>query len=189
MLNYLQIIDCTIFRKQKSRNSIPYPEIMQFLAKRNISINWFFLGQLPESLVDTTSNYIILNYQKAITATAGAGGINDVIDPTPIIIDKQFLNHINSSYKYTEILKVSGDSMEPDIQENSLILIDRSKTDINTPGVYVVNTLDGLVIKKIAIVNADKVMLESINKEYKTLRIHINDIKIVGMVCGVLNKV
>ena len=150
---------------------------MQFLAKRNISINWFFIGQLPESLVDSTSNYLILNYQKTIT-TDGAGGINDVIDPTPIIIDKQFLDHINSSYKYTEILKVSGDIMEPDIQENSLIFIDRSKTDINTSGVYVVNTLDGLVIKKIAIVNADKVMLESINKEYKTLRIHINDIKI-----------
>ena len=27
------------FRKQKARNSIPYYEIMSFLAKRNISIN------------------------------------------------------------------------------------------------------------------------------------------------------
>jgi repressor LexA len=183
-------LDRTILRKQKSRNSIHYPEIMQFLAKRNISINWFFFGQLPESLVDSTSNYIILNYQKTITATAGAGGINDVIDPTPLIIDKQLLNHINSSYKYTEILKVTGDSMEPDIQENSLIFIDKSKIDINTPGVYVVNTLDGVLIKKIKICdnNCDILMLESINKEYKTIQIHINDVEIVGKVCGVLGK-
>lgn len=32
------------FRKQKARGSIPYPEIMSFLAKRNISINWFFFN-------------------------------------------------------------------------------------------------------------------------------------------------
>jgi phage repressor protein C with HTH and peptisase S24 domain len=162
---------------------------MQFLAKRNISINWFFFGQLPESLVDSTSNYIILNYQKTITATAGAGGINDVINPTPIVIDKQFLDYINSSYKCTEVLKVFGDSMEPIIQENSLIFVDRSKTDINIPGVYVVNTLDGLMIKKVSFVNDDVIMLESLNKNYETLQMSIDDVEIVGMVCGVFMKV
>ncbi|MGB6329659.1 MAG: hypothetical protein WBF48_12110 [Halarcobacter sp.] len=40
------------FRKAKARGSIPYYEIMSFLAKRNISINWFFFNQLPESLVE-----------------------------------------------------------------------------------------------------------------------------------------
>ena len=52
------------FRKQKTRNSILYFEIMSFLAIRNISINWFFFNQLPESLIENTSNYIILKYQK-----------------------------------------------------------------------------------------------------------------------------
>lgn len=32
------------FRQEKRRGSLPYYEIMQFLAKRNISINWFFFG-------------------------------------------------------------------------------------------------------------------------------------------------
>jgi len=181
-------INYDIFRKQKSRNSIHYLEIMQFLAKRNISINWFFFGQLPESLVDSTSNYIILNYQKTITATAGAGGINDQIDSTPVVIDKVFLNHINSSYKYTELLSVTGDSMEPDIKENSLIFIDRSKIDINTPGVYVINTLDGVLIKKVSILNNDKIMLESFNKEYETLQVSADDVEVVGRVCGVFIK-
>ena len=64
------------FRKQKARGSIPYYEIMSFLAKRNISINWFFFNQLPESLIENTSNYIILKYQKNIIGSAGAGAIN-----------------------------------------------------------------------------------------------------------------
>ena len=54
------------FRKQKTRNSILYFEIMSFLAIRNISINWFFFNQLPESLIENTSNYIILKYQKIL---------------------------------------------------------------------------------------------------------------------------
>lgn len=47
------------------------------------------------------------------------------------------------------------------------------------------------MIKKISICdnNCDNVMLESINKEYKTLQMSINDVEIVGRVCGVLIKV
>ena len=106
------------FRKQKARSSIPYYEIMSFLAKRNISINWFFFNQLPESLIDNTSNYIILKYQKNVIGSAGAGAINYSINSEPLIIDKMLLNYINSSYKYTEIIKVFGESMNPLIRDN-----------------------------------------------------------------------
>ena len=78
------------FRKQKARNSIPYYEIMSFLAIRNISINWFFFNQLPESLIENTSNYIILKKKKNIIGSVGAGAINYSIDTEPLIIDKQF---------------------------------------------------------------------------------------------------
>ena len=57
-------INYDVFRKAKQYNRVLYWEIMQFLAKRNISINWFFFNQLPESLIENTSNYIILKYQK-----------------------------------------------------------------------------------------------------------------------------
>ena len=81
--------------------------------------------------------------------------------------------------------------MEPIIHKNSLIFVDKRKTDINTPGVYVINTLDGVVIKQIKICdkNCDFVMLKSINKEYKTMQININDVEIIGKVCGILIKV
>lgn len=74
-------IDYDRFRKQKSRNGlVPYPEIMIFLAKRKISINWFFFNQLPETLIEATSDYIILKYQKSIIASAGGGAIKKQAD-------------------------------------------------------------------------------------------------------------
>ncbi|ADG92761.1 putative phage repressor [Arcobacter nitrofigilis DSM 7299] len=181
-------IEETNFRKQKHRNSIPYFEIMSFLAKRNISINWFFFNQLPESLIESTSNYIILKYQRTVTASAGGGAINYELDSTPLVIDKQLLDHINSRYKYTEVIKVFGESMEPDIKDESLVFIDKSKTDINSTGVYLINTNDGLYIKCIKVEN-DKVILKSNNQAFDDITLHIDDVDIVGRVCGVLVKV
>ncbi|MGE3300653.1 MAG: helix-turn-helix transcriptional regulator, partial [Arcobacter sp.] len=172
------------FRKQKARNSIPYYEIMSFLAKRNISINWFFFNQLPESLIENTSNYIILKYQKNVIGSAGGGAINYEINPEPLIIDKQLLDHINCSYKYTEVLQVFGESMEPDIKDGSLIFVDKSKKEIDNKGIYVINTKDGLYIKLIK-VNNDKVILKSNNPNFSDLIYNISDMNVIGKVCGV----
>lgn len=181
-------IEYSKFRKQKSRGTIPYFEIMSFLAKRKISINWFFFNQLPESLIGETSNYIILKYQRTATASAGGGAINYEIDPSPMVIDKQFLDYINSSYKYTEVLKVFGESMEPDIKDGSLVFIDKSQRSINRTGVYVVSSSDGLYIKNIT-QTQNKINLKSTNKLYSNLTYNIDEIKIVGKVSGVLVRI
>lgn len=174
------------FRKQKARSSIPYYEIMSFLAKRNISINWFFFNQLPESLIENTSNYIILKYQKNIIGSAGGGAINYSINSEPLIIDKQLLNHINSSYKYTELLQVFGESMEPDIKDGSLIFVDKSKKDINDKDIYLINTIEGIFVKKLKIVN-NRYYMKSINIVFNEIELNLFDI--IGTVKGILVKV
>ena len=174
------------FRKQKARNSISYYEIMSFLAKRNISINWFFFNQLPESLIDNTSNYIILKYQRNIIGSAGAGAINYSINSEPLIIDKELLNYINSSYKYTEIIKVFGDSMSPLIKDNSLIFIDTSIKDIKDKSTYAVNIHGEIFIKQIR-VKKDQYYLKSINPDYKDIK--VKDLVVIGKVTGVFIKI
>lgn len=174
------------FRKLKERGSIPYYEIMSFLAKRNISINWFFFNQLPESLIENTSNYIILKYQKNVFGSAGGGAINYEINPEPLIIDKQLLDHINSSYKYTEVLQVFGESMEPDIKDGSLIFVDKSRKDVNDKDIYLINSKEGLYVKSINI-NNDKVILRSTNPNFSDIS-NINELDIIGRISGVLIK-
>lgn len=175
------------FRKQKARNKIPYYEIMSFLAKRNISINWFFFNQLPETLIENTSNYIILKYQRNIIGSAGAGALNYEINTEPLIIDKQLLDYINSSYKYTEIIKVFGDSMNPLIKDNCLIFVDTSIKDINDKHIYVVNMNGEIFIKQIR-VKKDYYHLKSINKEYEDIKVK-EDLVLIGKVTGVFNKI
>ncbi|PLY08421.1 MAG: LexA family transcriptional repressor [Arcobacter sp.] len=176
------------FRKQKSNNKIPYLEIMSFLAKRNISINWFFFNQLPESLIEATSNFIILKYQKSVIASAGGGAINYEIDTDPLIIDKQLLDHINSSYKYTEVLQVFGESMEPDIKEGSLIFVDKTQRDIKQDSIYMIRVNDSLYIKSIK-QDKSNITLISTNTAFDDIHYNIDEIDIIGRVCGVLIKI
>lgn len=176
-------IDYDNFRKQKARGTIPYYEIMSFLAKRNISINWFFFNQLPESLIENTSNYIILKYQKNIIGSAGGGAINYEINTEPLIIDKQLLDHINSSYKYTEIIKVFGESMEPDIKDGSLVFVDKSKKEIDNKSIYLVNTKDGVFIKRL-ILKDNEYYMQSINAIYNDMK--IEEFDIIGRIKGIL---
>ena len=171
------------FRKQKARSSIPYYEIMSFLAKRNISINWFFFNQLPESLIENTSNYIILKYQKNIIGSAGGGVINYEVNTEPLIIDKQLLDHINSSYKYTEIIKVFGESMEPDIKDGSLVFVDKSKKEIDNKSIYVINIKDGVFIKRL-ILKDNEYYMQSINTIYNDMK--IEEFDIIGRIKGIL---
>ena len=179
-------IDYDNFRKQKARGTIPYYEIMSFLAKRNISINWFFFNQLPESLIENTSNYIILKYQKNIIGSAGGGAINYEINTEPLIIDKQLLDHINSSYKYTEVLQVFGESMEPNIKDGSLIFVDKSKKDINDKDIYLINTIEGIFVKKLKIAD-NRYYMKSINPVFSEIELNLFDI--IGTVKGILVKV
>lgn len=173
------------FKKQKSNNHTPYLQVMQFLAKRKISINYFFFNQTPESIIESTSQYVLLKYN-SLKGSAGGGAFNYTIENRSIILDIQLVSYLHTNPKYTQIMQTLGDSMYPFLQDSSLIFIDTSATNYNQKDVFVIDTKEGLFIKKIKYVNK-KYYLTSINKEY--LDIEVEEFKIIGKVTGVLNKI
>jgi len=73
------------------------------------------------------------------------------------MIDKQLLDYINSSYKYTEIIKVFGASMNPIIK------------DIKDKHIYVVNVNGEIFVKQI-IIRKEYYHLKSINIDYEDIK-------------------
>ena len=55
----------------KNRAKIPYKEILEFCAKRKISINWVLFDQVVESLQAETDKFAKIHYFKDIYASAG----------------------------------------------------------------------------------------------------------------------
>jgi phage repressor protein C with HTH and peptisase S24 domain len=121
----------------------------------------------------------------SVLGSAGFGVANYNIEQIEIGVDSTLLNFLNSNYKYTELLSVQGESMQPIIQDGSIVFVDKSKMSINDSSIYAILIEDEVFIKKIE-QNNDEYILKSINSQYQDIK--TKELKIIGKVIGVLTK-
>lgn len=121
-------------------------------------------------------------------ASAGFGRIN-CGEPTEYIEVSKY-NFSKKSF----VVKVLGDSMEPEIKDGSIIIVDPNQCDwdyINNK-IAVVRYKDEIYVKRLRLRNNGRViLLESINPAYETITILSEDIeyfKCYGKVVGVEYK-
>ena len=173
------------FATMKKRNKIPFNELLDFCAKRNISINWLLYGQSPESLVEATNNYMI-RYFSDINASAGGGAEAEYEEMEELELPEQFVFMLGGEreLKNIEAINVSGDSMEPTFSYNDIVFINREKKDINRGGIFTIRTEAGLFIKRIQKRIDGKVDVISDNSVYTTQTLDPSEIEVIGRVVG-----
>lgn len=88
------------------------------------------------------------------------------------------------------LMRVSGDSMQPEIMDNDVVLIDQSKVDIQQGKMFAVGFEDCIYLKRIDLLPG-QVILTSTNKDYAPVTIDLNDdsenlFRVIGKVlwCG-----
>jgi SOS-response transcriptional repressor LexA len=185
-LNINQITLATM----KSRNKIPYKEILEFCAKKRISINWLLYNQFVESLESETEKFARICYFKDIYASAGGGALNYDETDEKIMIDEEILAHLGGEKKAKEIqaLNVIGDSMEPTLNDGDIVFVDRSSTNPHRTGVYIVSTPYGLFIKRLQLQANGTVALVSDNPNYSDEIVSVSDVEVLGKVVGSLTN-
>ena len=175
----------TTFATMKKRNSIPFKEIMEFCAVRKLSINWLFFDQAIEMLAVETEKYFQIRYFSDVRASAGGGAFTFDENYELLSIDKTIIERIIPfGSKELEAISVEGESMEPTLQDNSIVFIDREQTNINRDGIYVASTTAGLFIKRIRQRADGKIELISDNRAYSPETILPDEIQIIGRVVG-----
>ena len=99
------------FATMKKRNKIPYEELMDFCARKSISINWMLYGQSPESLLDATNKFYMVKYFSDVNASAGAGADEQCEEIEELEIPEQFVFMLGGEkeLKNIEAINVSGD--------------------------------------------------------------------------------
>lgn len=181
----------TQYANNKKRNKIPYFEITKFCHKHEITINWILIGESSMKLIQREEELYKIRLIEKINASCGGGGFCDEeAEAKYIYIDKNSaakLGIINS--KDIEAIHAVGDSMSPTIKEDSTVLVDRAKNMLNSSGVYVINTVSGLFIKRLSINPNGGVDLISDNKIYDTITMPAEEVTIVGKVVGSLEKI
>ncbi len=178
------------FATMKKRGKIPYKEILDFCAKKRISINWMFYDQIVKSLEEETDKYANVRYYGDIYASAGGGAFNYEEEHEDIVIDKIMIEKLGGlkEIKNIDSINVLGDSMEPTYNEGDIIFINRTIKDITKGGVFVVNTNSGLFVKRILLKSDGTIDLISDNKLYGVENVPIDSVEIVGKVVGSMSS-
>ncbi|WP_373032799.1 S24 family peptidase [Sulfurovum sp.] len=173
------------FATMKKRNSIPYEEILEFCALKKISVNWLFFDQAVDMLKAETEKFFQVRYFSDIRASAGGGAYGFDEDFETITLDEKIMhNMVGMGNTELEAIHVDGESMEPTLQDGSIVFVDRSQTNINKDGVFIASTTGGLFIKRIRQRADGMVELISDNKAYPPEVLTPDVVSIVGKVVG-----
>ena len=172
------------FATMKKRNRIPFVELLDFCAKKSISINWMLYGQSPESLLEATNKFYMVRYFSEISASAGGGSEVTSEDAQELEMPSYFIDKLGGEreLKNIEAINVSGDSMEPTFSYNDIVFINRNKTDLGRGGIFTIRTEAGLFIKRVQQRIDGKIDVISDNKIYTTLTLDPKDIEVIGRV-------
>ncbi len=174
------------FATMKKRNKIPFAELLDFCAKKSISINWMLYGQSPESLVEATNRLYKIKYFSDINASAGGGAFSEHENSEDVNLPRQFVSLLGGeeALKDIEAINVSGDSMEPLLSYNDIVFINRSKKNIERGGVFALRSEAGLFIKRVEKRLDGKINIISENQIYETQTLSLDEVEIIGRVVG-----
>lgn len=171
------------FATMKNRGKIPYSNILNFCARKKISINWLLYNQNPGSLVDTTDKYWI-KYFPSVSVSAGGGAYESEDNFESLEIPPYFIHMLGGkdNLKNIDAINVVGDSMEPTLNNDNIIFIDKTKNDCNRDGIYAFTTEHGLFVKRIQKKVDGNLDIISDNKDYPSQILGVKDLKILGKV-------
>ena len=173
------------FATMKNRGKIPFGNILDFCARKRISINWLLYNQSPSSLIDSTDKYWI-KYFPAVSVSAGGGAYENEDNFEKLEIPEYFINTLGGRdvVKNIEAINVIGDSMEPTLNSDDIIFIDRTKKECSKEGIYAFTTPHGLFVKRIQKRVDGKLDVISDNKEYPAQIVMPFEIEVLGKVVG-----
>jgi len=178
------------FATIKKRNGMPFSNILDFCVAKKISINWLLYGQNPSSLIDNTDKYWI-KYYPTVSVSAGGGAYDNKDKFEKLDLPDFFIQHVGGkeNIKNIEAINVSGDSMEPTLNNGNIIFIDKSKQNIDKDGIYAFINDNGLFVKRIQKRVDGELDIISDNKEYPVQLANKSNITVLGKVMSSIGRV
>jgi phage repressor protein C with HTH and peptisase S24 domain len=140
---------------------------------------------IPKTKTNITNNVSI----DIISAKPCCGDGNDVSEETIgkwVMPLQDFKRLTLTSPDRVKQMQVSGDSMQPTINDGDFILADTSHNVFDVDGIYLIRMISGLAVKRLQ-AGLNAISIISDNPNYKPIEASIGEVKIIGKVIKILN--
>lgn len=137
-----------------------------------------------------TPNFVNVPIKSDVSASCGFGvEVYDEFTSENLPLPSQLLQkYFNADKHETEIIYAKGDSMSPDINDNDMILVDKSKTTVKDGQIYVFS-YDGQPMCKELKTSGSSIIAISKNTNYPPFIIDKTlNFRIVGQVVGLFHS-
>jgi phage repressor protein C with HTH and peptisase S24 domain len=171
-------VDLSYFLTMQTSTVVPLRQLPREVANHN----------LINTEIDNAVNP--QDYVKLLSLRTASEGIEGLVEEgnesEPYFFQRNWIrNHLNANPSDLRIIRVRGDSMEPTLHNNDVILVDLSKNYPTPPGIFVLFDGIGLVAKRIDVMaNSTPPSLKIIsdNPIYGTYIRLLGDIRVIGRV-------
>lgn len=189
----LGINESTLRNYEKGVSS-PDAQFMTTVCKKlRISPMWLLFGEDPlqEEIKLKSSEEDLISIpivEARLSAGTGSLQVSDKIEHTKSF-PSSFLRR-KGNPRTMVMMCVEGDSMQPEIMDGDMVLIDQSQKDIRLGRIFAVGFEDAIYLKRIDKLPG-KIILKSVNPAYPPLEFDISDqladsFRVIGQVlwCG-----
>lgn len=126
-----------------------------------------------------------------VRASAGPGSVvesEDVIDR--LSFPMGYLERLTKTHpRHLKIIGVKGESMDPTVKDDDVVMLDTSKTNLDFDGLFVLRFGDALHVKRIGRASQQTVMIISDNAAYPDREMQRSEVEAVGKVVWIGKKV
>lgn len=187
----------TVSRWRNGESSPPFLEIGLLASKKGVSLDWIFSGEEsgePLTLVevkrhsaapgDGALGEFVLIPRYDVRAAAGHG---TEIEREEIVaryaFRRDWLHRMGLQADQLALITAYGESMEPDIRDGAMILVDLRQKSIEREGIYVLN-VDSWLMAKIVQRDVDGTLyIRSRHPAYRELVVpkeRVSDVRVIG---------
>ncbi len=175
---HLSEISIPTLQKIQDATDIPFSPFAPG-GQQSQSQSW--QDQLP--VPDTAEAPPLVNIYD-VRASAGHGALIDgeeIVDRVafpPLYLER--LTRTNP--RHLAIISVKGESMEPALKDDDIVLIDTTKTSLDYDGLFVLRFGDALHVKRIGRGHNGHVLITSDNPAYRDVELPREEVEVVGKV-------
>lgn len=175
--------------------SLPNGRFLADLSeKTGASATWLLTGGGPKYFADhqnmrlDASDFVPIP-RYAVEASAGHGAlVHDEEGSRYYAFNRKFLERRGLAPNNLAVISVKGDSMEPDLHDGDLILLDMAQTEPQDSRIYAVRYNADLFVKRVMELPGNRIQLLSTNPNYPPITVDSADLDGIQIIGRVVNS-